>query len=289
MTPAEGSKGVKTYTCKSCGAVRTEELPTLIHDWDDGTVTTEPTCTSAGVKTFTCRITGDTRTEELDKLPHMMTEEIIPPTDTEQGYTRHYCSVCGFEAERTDFTEPEPHEHDYQLSETEPTCIEPGKAVYICEGCGDEKDLTVLDALGHAYEITAVEPTEEEEGYIEFHCNRCGYSVKDFSIQPVSPNGSSEGEFDLSAAAEAGNRWLSENGLAVNDEAEEMLESAVLSVNTEQAAANRTMEKLCFDAVYKMLCRCREDPSLIPSFHCICLMNEDSNSVELRCCVSFEQ
>ena len=87
----------------------------------------------------------------------------------------------------------------------------------------------------------------------------------------------------------SGNRWLRVNDLAVNDEAEDLLESAILSVSTEQAAANRTMEKLCFDAVYKMLCRCREDPSLIPSFHCICLMNEDGNSIELRCCVSFEQ
>ena len=38
--------------------------------WNEGVVTTEPTCTTAGVKTFSCSVHGETRTEELPALGH---------------------------------------------------------------------------------------------------------------------------------------------------------------------------------------------------------------------------
>ena len=41
------------------------------HEWDEGEVTTEATCTSAGVKTFTCALCGETKTEEIAALGHI--------------------------------------------------------------------------------------------------------------------------------------------------------------------------------------------------------------------------
>ena len=38
--------------------------------WNEGVITTEPTCTTAGVKTFSCSVHGETRTEELPSLGH---------------------------------------------------------------------------------------------------------------------------------------------------------------------------------------------------------------------------
>ena len=38
--------------------------------WNEGVITTEPTCTTAGVKTFSCSVHGETRTEELLALGH---------------------------------------------------------------------------------------------------------------------------------------------------------------------------------------------------------------------------
>ena len=38
---------------------------TAEHDWDAGTVTTEPTCTEAGVKTFACTVCKATKTETI--------------------------------------------------------------------------------------------------------------------------------------------------------------------------------------------------------------------------------
>lgn len=40
------------------------------HHWNDGVVTTTPTCTTTGVKTYTCTICGDKKTENIEKLDH---------------------------------------------------------------------------------------------------------------------------------------------------------------------------------------------------------------------------
>ncbi|MBQ8405853.1 MAG: hypothetical protein IJX09_04290, partial [Clostridia bacterium] len=51
-----GEKGLITFTC-DCGNTYTEEIPaTGEHLWDEGKVTTEPTCANAGVKTVTCTV-----------------------------------------------------------------------------------------------------------------------------------------------------------------------------------------------------------------------------------------
>ena len=60
--------------------VKTAEAPHT-HTWDDGVVTTEPTCTEAGVKTFTCTGCGETKTEPVDALGH--------------NYVAGVCSRCG--------------------------------------------------------------------------------------------------------------------------------------------------------------------------------------------------
>ena len=41
------------------------------HEWDEGKVTTEATCTTAGVKTFTCALCGNTKTESIAALGHI--------------------------------------------------------------------------------------------------------------------------------------------------------------------------------------------------------------------------
>ena len=69
--PTCTEKGVKTYTCTVCKETKTEAVAALGHKWDDGKVTTEPTCTEAGVKTYTCTVCKETKTEELAALGHI--------------------------------------------------------------------------------------------------------------------------------------------------------------------------------------------------------------------------
>lgn len=58
--------------CSVCNTVLTPQtiVPALEHQWNDGIVTREPTCTEAGVKTFTCSQCHNTKTEPLAALEH---------------------------------------------------------------------------------------------------------------------------------------------------------------------------------------------------------------------------
>ncbi len=67
------------------------------HDWDEGTVTTQPTCTDGGEKTFTCSVCGETKTEPVEALGHteVSDDNAVAPTCTETGLTAStHCSVC---------------------------------------------------------------------------------------------------------------------------------------------------------------------------------------------------
>ena len=59
----------KEYSC--CGA----EADRGPHDWDNGQVTTQPTCTNAGEKTFTCNECGRKKTEQIDATGHSWKQE----------------------------------------------------------------------------------------------------------------------------------------------------------------------------------------------------------------------
>ena len=86
--PTCTEKGVITYTCSGCGETKTEPVDLLAHDWDDGEVTKEPSCTEAGERTFTCAVGGETRTEPIDKLDHeIVLVEGTAPKCVENGLT----------------------------------------------------------------------------------------------------------------------------------------------------------------------------------------------------------
>lgn len=68
--PTCTTEGAKIFTCTDCGETKTEVLSMLEHSYDEGKITTEPTCASAGVKTYTCTGCGVTKTESMDVLPH---------------------------------------------------------------------------------------------------------------------------------------------------------------------------------------------------------------------------
>ena len=84
--------------CSVCDAVieAQEVVPATGHDYNDGVITTAPTCEGAGVKTFTCANCGDTYTEAVSAKGH--TEVTVPgkaATCTETGLTDgKKCSVC---------------------------------------------------------------------------------------------------------------------------------------------------------------------------------------------------
>lgn len=72
------------------GNLVSQVIPSLGHDYDDGVITTEPTCEEKGVKTFTCSRCNETKTEEIDALGHTISNEYL------SSPTSHYneCTRC---------------------------------------------------------------------------------------------------------------------------------------------------------------------------------------------------
>ena len=86
------------------------------HSYDDGVVTTEPTCTQPGVKTFTCSGCNGTYTEEVAALGHSYTDTVISPTTEAEGYTEHVCSRCG-DTYRDSYVEKLQTEHTHSFDD----------------------------------------------------------------------------------------------------------------------------------------------------------------------------
>lgn len=87
-----------TY-CKDCGKkIGTgTAIPAKDHSWNEGKITTAPTCENVGVKTYTCTVCNATKTEAINATGHTPVEVAEQPaTCTEAGHTAGVkCSVCG--------------------------------------------------------------------------------------------------------------------------------------------------------------------------------------------------
>ena len=87
-----------TY-CKDCGEkIGTgTAIPAKDHSWNEGKITTAPTCENVGVKTYTCTVCNATKTEAINATGHTPVEVAEQPaTCTEAGHTAGVkCSVCG--------------------------------------------------------------------------------------------------------------------------------------------------------------------------------------------------
>ena len=215
--PTCTESGIKTFTCETCGETRTEEIkatghtvvddevveptctktgltagshcsvcnetikvqeeiPVLGHTWNDGEITTAPTCTEAGVKTFTCEICGDTRTEGIKATGHTaVDDEAVAPTCTKPGLTAgSHCSVCNEVLQAQEEIPALGHTWNAGEVTTAPTCTKTGVKTFTCETCGDTRT-EEIKATGHTVVVdNAVEPTCTKTGLTEgSHCSVC--------------------------------------------------------------------------------------------------------------------
>ena len=86
--------------CKDCGyEIRrtTKTTPKAAHQWNAGTVTTQPTCTAAGVKTYSCANCTATKTEPVAALGHSWGgwTTTKQPTCTAEGQQTRICTRDG--------------------------------------------------------------------------------------------------------------------------------------------------------------------------------------------------
>ena len=166
--------------CSVCGTVikAQEEIPAKGHSWNEGEITTSPTCENAGVKTYTCTVCNATKTEAIDATGHTPVEVAErPATCTEAGHTAGTkCSVCDAILSGMEEIPATGHTEVIDAAKA-PTCTETG----LTEGKHCSVCNTVLvaqeeiPAKGHTEVIDpAVEPTCTEPGKTEGkHCSVC--------------------------------------------------------------------------------------------------------------------
>ena len=79
--PTCTAEGVRTYTCSICGGTKTEVIPATGHSYGEGLLTKAATCTEDGVMTFTCSNCSHSYTEAIPATGH--------------SYDSGVCSTCG--------------------------------------------------------------------------------------------------------------------------------------------------------------------------------------------------
>ena len=146
-----------TKMCVHCDYMATEA-----HTWDDGVVTTEPTCTETGVKTFTCTADGcgATYTEDVAATGHTWSSTYSVDETTGEHY-QACVNGCG---ERHDVHAPD------MLTTTSATCTTAGTTTTACqhEHCTVSNSEDVA-ALGHKVDSAAYVSKGTHSG----KCARC--------------------------------------------------------------------------------------------------------------------
>lgn len=198
--------GDETAICtrNGCGKKHT-------HEWDSGTITTEPTCTAPGEKTYHCTyeengICTATKTEAVKKLGHryILTKRDKPTCESD-GILYGKCSRCSKTITQQDTKNPalghdwkdngdgtatcsregcgKNHTHDLDSGTTtvEPTCTATGEKEYCCTyiNCPYKKTET-LKATNHKNKETrnGEKPTCQKEGYTgDIYCKDCGILI----------------------------------------------------------------------------------------------------------------
>ena len=169
--------------CSVCDEVITsqETVNALGHSWDNGAVTTQPTCEKDGVKTYKCTRSGctETKTEAVTKKGHTESAWIIDSDSTcsKQGSRHKECTVC-HKVLKTETIAKKAHT-EVTIPAVEATCIDTGlTAGSKCSVCG-----TVIKAQST---VAKKAHTDSDEDGV---CDSCGtYITPAVDPKPCSCN-----------------------------------------------------------------------------------------------------
>ncbi len=174
-------QGYRVGYCTACGLFYNQVLPaTGEHLWDDGTVTTKPTCETAGVKTYNCIMCNDaTKTEPIAAAGHTWDAGVVTtaPTCTTAGVKTFTCTVC--DATTTETIPALDHDFSVEVTPEVPaTCGEDGTtAVMQCSRCTEQQGGDPIPATGeHTWDagVETTAPTCTTAGVKTFTCTVCG-------------------------------------------------------------------------------------------------------------------
>ena len=187
------SEGDTTISASLYGLTAHQTAAVKVHNcenhWDDGKITTAPTCTKTGVKQYTCTICSETKTEEIAALGHDYSSDWTIDTAAAcetVGSKSHHCTRCDSKKDVTEIPASGHSWNDGAIT-TEPTCTDEGVKTFTCNACGKTRTEAVA-ALGHNYSSDWTIDTAaacETVGSKSHHCTRCD-SKKDITEIPAS-------------------------------------------------------------------------------------------------------
>jgi hypothetical protein len=150
------------------------------HSYDDGKVTKAATCAEEGVKTYTCKTCGATKTETIATKSHtVVTDSGVAAACTVDGKTEgSHCSVCGKVITPQTVVKAKGHSYDDGKVTKAATCTAEGVKTYTCKTC-NAVTTKAIKATGHSYKTTVVKPTTSAQGYTLHKCTVCNSSYKD--------------------------------------------------------------------------------------------------------------
>ena len=220
-------------TCTTCPAGVTPAEETAAHNWDAGVITTPATHTETGVKTCTCATCAATKTEDVPVNPehnwsawtsaddgkhtrtcsvghevetedHKWNEGVVTKVATckEEGVKHHKCTVCGFEKDFAIEKLPEHTWEDWKVKDMKlhtrtckvcgmveegehnqgkrvkknATCTEDGGYTYYCSDCGAKTGSIKIRAKGHVFTdwVLDTEATATTDNIYKRTCRVCG-------------------------------------------------------------------------------------------------------------------
>ncbi len=135
------------------------------HIWNDGEITSAPTCTEFGVRTFNCTVEGctETYTEAVDKLAHEFTGEWV---EVEGGHAKK-CANC----EAVDTANKTNHNLAEDTEKrVDATCHSDGEKHFVCDDCGAETIEQITERPAHDFDNG--EWVEVEDGHAK-QCANC--------------------------------------------------------------------------------------------------------------------
>ena len=187
------SEGDTTISASLYGLTAHQTAAVKVHNcenhWNDGKITTPPTCTKTGVKQYTCTICSETKTEEIAALGHDYSSDWTIDTAAAcetVGSKSHHCTRCDSKIDVTEIPASGHSWNDGAIT-TEPTCTDEGVKTFTCNACGKTRTEAVA-ALGHNYSSDWTIDTAaacETVGSKSHHCTRCD-SKKDITEIPAS-------------------------------------------------------------------------------------------------------
>ena len=183
--------------CSVCNTVLVaqEVIPAKGHSWDEGKITTAPTCENAGVKTYTCTVCNETKTEAIAATGHTPVDVAEQPaTCTEAGHKAgKKCSVCGATLSGMEEIPALGHDWGEWTVTTPATCTEKGEEKRTCkrDGC-NETETRKIDATGHTPVDVAEQPaTCTKDGHTAgTKCSVCGATIS--GIEKIPATGHTE-------------------------------------------------------------------------------------------------